>query len=187
MSSRSKQSFIITFNASTRAPPREAATDANAPDALPNIEGAFAKAHRLYEKGRRGENTRELDSCRLASDDESPVYLRDFYFDQKQIWKWQSADSILQLLNVPDLEYESEVEGHRGWLDEYWWGFENGMEVDTGPYMDIAQTEARAKEYGISEQHMEFYEECAELLGIPLGTFMKQPQETARRIGIKLE
>lgn len=42
-----------------------------------DLETAFVRAHSLYEKARRGKNSRRITSCRSR---DGPTYLRDFFF-----------------------------------------------------------------------------------------------------------
>ncbi|KAL2751821.1 hypothetical protein ACRALDRAFT_2030492 [Sodiomyces alcalophilus JCM 7366] len=97
-----------------------------------------------------------------------------------------SDDVYLELLNVPEAEYEAETQGHTMWLDNYRHGLNNTMHFLLDEFMAAGEGPARAAKYGIPADHLDFYEDSADHFGIPFDEFMGKQQELARRIGITL-
>ncbi|KAK4148643.1 hypothetical protein C8A00DRAFT_38782 [Chaetomidium leptoderma] len=97
-----------------------------------------------------------------------------------------SEDAYLELLNVPEAEYNKETEGHRMWLDNFRHGLNNVMKIDLNELLAVGNTKDRAKQYGISVDHLDFFEDSAQQLNIPFDEFMEKQQQLATRIGITL-
>lgn len=95
-------------------------------------------------------------------------------------------DVYLDLLNVPEVEYEAETTGHSIWFDSYRYGLNNSVQFAVEDMMALGQRPERARKYGISRDHLDFYEDSADHLNIPFDAFMEMQEELARRIGITL-
>jgi hypothetical protein len=98
-----------------------------------------------------------------------------------------SGDAYLELLNVPETEYEVETEGHSMWLDTYRHGLKGTtMQLGLDDLMSLGNSRGRAKKYGIPQDHLDFHESTAEFYNTPFDEYMEKQQELARRIGITL-
>ncbi|KAI0405589.1 hypothetical protein F4802DRAFT_597140 [Xylaria palmicola] len=92
-------------------------------------------------------------------------------------------DIYLELLNVPQDEYERETAGHRGWLDPYRHGLQNFMTLDMS---ELLEKDKRKRQWNIPDDHYDFFEDTARHFGTPFDDFMEKAQELARRMGIGL-
>ncbi|KAM7189313.1 Heterokaryon incompatibility protein (HET) domain containing protein [Naviculisporaceae sp. PSN 640] len=95
-------------------------------------------------------------------------------------------DMYLYGLGVPEAEYDRETEGHMMWEDQHREGMTTTMTVDVDEVLQHGEFTKRAAEYGISTDHLEFFEQWAEDEGVPLADIMERHQELARRMGIPI-
>ncbi|KAM6524246.1 hypothetical protein FSOLCH5_004848 [Fusarium solani] len=91
------------------------------------------------------------------------------------------TDVYLDLLNVRQVDYDAETQGHSMWMDTYRHGLNQHMEIPLDEMMGLS---SRTDEYGIPKDHLEFHESNAEHFGIPFDEYMEKQLELARRIGI---
>lgn len=89
-----------------------------------------------------------------------------------------SDDVYLELLNVPEKEYEAETRGHTIWLDEYRHGHNSTMRFPLNEFMAGAEAPQRAAKYGIPADHLDFYEDSADHFGIPFDEFMEKQKNS---------
>lgn len=95
-------------------------------------------------------------------------------------------DEYLELLNVPEAEYNQETEGHSMWLDTFRHGLNSVMKIDLSELLVRDESEERARKYNIPLGHLDFYEDSAEKLNIPFEEFMKKQTLLATKLGITL-
>jgi hypothetical protein len=95
-------------------------------------------------------------------------------------------DDYLDLLNVPEAEYNKETEGHTAWLDTFRHGLNSVMKINLDELLSLGESSERARRFGISEADLDFYEDSAEQMNIPFEEFMAKQQLLASRIGIPL-
>ncbi|KAH8587152.1 hypothetical protein B0O99DRAFT_665474 [Bisporella sp. PMI_857] len=87
----------------------------------------------------------------------------------KSVQSSRSGDAYLGLLNVPETEYEGTT-----------------MQLDLDELMSQSNSRARAKKYGIPQDHLDFHESIAELYNTPVDEYMEKQQKLSRRISITL-
>ncbi|KAI0877853.1 hypothetical protein GGS24DRAFT_487544 [Hypoxylon argillaceum] len=92
-------------------------------------------------------------------------------------------DTYLELVNVPEQEYEKETVGHTMWLDPYRHGLQNSMTLDIDAVLENINRESR---WEIPRDHLDFFEHMAQDYKVPLDEFMGKQEELARRKGIQL-
>ncbi|KAK4034664.1 heterokaryon incompatibility protein-domain-containing protein [Parachaetomium inaequale] len=95
-----------------------------------------------------------------------------------------SGDAYLDLLNVPEAEYEKETEGHTMWLDNFRHGLNKVIKIDLSEMLAKNKSQERANKYCISLDDLDFYEDSAVQLNIPFEEFMEKQKLLASKIGI---
>lgn len=95
-------------------------------------------------------------------------------------------DAYLELLNVPEAEYEKETEGHTMWLDTYRHGLNSTMKIDLNELLSLGEDKEQANKYGITVDHLDFFKDSAKKMDVPFDEFMQHQQRLATQVGITL-